>query len=121
MNLTVQTITSEVARYYQVDESDIYSRTRRGDCIKLKYTCIHFIKAHTIMTLSAIGREFPGINGYLDHATVMHALRSVSDRYDTDKTYRAEINELSSIFEAMKDDVREYEDEVFQQSDFFTI
>jgi chromosomal replication initiator protein len=121
MNLTVRTITNEVADYYKVDILMIYSMRRNGNMIKYKHISIYLIKMFTDLTMAAIGYEFPGRNGYLDHATVLHAINAVQDQYDTNKIYRKEIDEIRSRLEMLVEDCRIVDEEVFQQSDFFTV
>ena len=121
MNLTVRTITNEVADYYNIPVDDIYCVRRKAENIKCKHIAIHFIKLFTTMSLAAIGNEFPGRNGRLDHATILHAVKSVSDQYDTNRLYRDEINEIRDRLDMLIEDDRIIEEEVYMENDFFTI
>ena len=119
MNLTVRTITNEVADYYNIPVDDIYCVRRKAENIKCKHIAIHFIKHFTKMSLAAIGNEFPGRNGRLDHATILHAVKSVSNQYDTDRLYRDEINEIRQRLELLVEDYRIVDEEVYQENDFY--
>ena len=94
MNLTVHTIAAEVASYYRVNADDIYTIGRKGELIKCKHIAIYLVKQYTNLTLSGIGNYFPGRSGRFDHASVLHAVNSVKNQYETNRLYRAEIDEL---------------------------
>lgn len=127
-NLTVRTITAEVASYYRVTTDDIYCTRRKRENIKYKHISMYFMKLFLNMTHSAIGAEFPGMNGRLDRVTVLQAIQSVNDQCDTDKIYNAEVEEIMARLEKISDDSRNEEvrresaeEEIFMQPDFFTI
>ena len=51
---------------------------------------MYFSKKLTKSSLAAIGLQC----GNKDHATVLHACRTVSNLYDTDKKYKNSVDEL---------------------------
>lgn len=120
MNLTVHTITTEVALYYHVDIAQVFLIYRGKENIKYKHISIYFIDYFLKMTREAIGQEFPGRNGYLDHATITSALRSVRDQYDTNKFYRQEVDEIRKRLEVYIEDVRKVDEEIFMENDYYT-
>ena len=120
MNLTVHSITTEVASYYGVNENLIYSIRRKGEFIKYKHITIYFIKQFTGLSLAGIGKEFPGKNGCLYHATIINAVKSVQNQYKFNRLYRKEIDEIRSRFDAMAEDQRADLEEVFMEPDYFT-
>lgn len=120
MNLTPRTIIHEVASYYRVNENSIYSIRRHAELIKYKHIAIHFIYNYLTMSLNQIGREFPGKNGHLDHATVLFAVKSVQNQIDSNKRYAMEINEIDRRIKLLIEDPKEENEEVYQENDFFT-
>ena len=119
MNLTVHSITTEVAHYYKVNEAELFSIRRNGDKIKYKHIAIYFIKQFTGLSLAGIGKEFPGRNGCLDHATVLNAVNSVQSQCFSNKLYRSEIEELRTIFEKMIEEPREVDEECYMENDCY--
>ena len=119
-NLTVHTITAEVASYYRVNVNEIYSIRRHGNLIKYKHIAIYFIRHYLNLSLADTGRVFPGKKGYLDHATIINAVKSVQNQYESNKLYRKEIDEIRLRFEAMAEDQRADLEEVFMEPDYFT-
>lgn len=120
MNLTVHTITNEVASYYRVTLDEIYCTRRKGENIKYKHISIYFMKHYLKMSHASIGGEFPGKNGRLDHATVTHALKSIQNQIDTNSIYRKEIDEIGKKLNHMIEDKREVEEEVYMENDVYT-
>ncbi|HLD89421.1 MAG TPA: helix-turn-helix domain-containing protein [Patescibacteria group bacterium] len=119
MNITVHTITAEVASYYSIKVDEIYSMRKFYKNIKYKHIVIYFIRNILKMSLSAIGQEFPGKKGYLDHATISHSLRSVSNQIDTNPIYREEVNNIRKRLESLIKDTRKIDEEVYQENDFY--
>ena len=118
--LTPRTIIQEVADYYKVPTNNIYTVQRKGKFIKYKHICIYFIDRFLRLSLSEIGLEFPGKNGYLDHATVIHAKKSVKNQIDTDKIYRKEIEEIESKIRLYANDKVQVVESDFMENDFYT-
>lgn len=125
MKIDPNMIISTVADYYHINLSEIKSRRRKMDLIKYKHISIYFIKQFTELSLTRIGQEFPGRNGYLDHATVLHAIQSVGNQIDTNKGYKKQVDEIKSkIFDEIESIIninykRYYE--VYQENDFYTL
>lgn len=120
MNLTPRTIIQEVADYYKMPLDDIYCIRQRKDNIKSKHIAIYFLKKYTKMLLAAIGGEFPGRTGRLDHASISHALKSVQNQIDTDKIYRKEIEEIESKIRLYANDKVQVVESDFMENDFYT-
>jgi chromosomal replication initiator protein len=62
---------------------------------------MYFSKKLTKHSLSSIGSEHGGKN----HATVLHAIKTINDLYDTDRRIRYDIQTLETLFKIkFKDD-----------------
>lgn len=55
---------------------------------------MYFAKEFTSHSLKSIGYHFGG----RDHSTVIHSVQTVSDLIDTDKKFKASIQELQKKF-----------------------
>ena len=65
-------------------------KTRKREIVIARQVAMYFAKEYTNMSLKSIGNHFGG----RDHSTVIHALTSVSDLMDTDKKFRATMQDL---------------------------
>ena len=120
MNLTVKTISNEVASYYHVTMDDIYCMRRKEENIKYKHITMYFMRHFLKQSLALIGGEFPGRNGRMDHASVSSALKSVQNQYDTNRIYRKEIDEITQRLEILIQDQKVIKEDIYMENDFYT-
>jgi chromosomal replication initiator protein len=66
------------------------SKTRKREVVQARQIAMFFAKNMTKSSLATIGMHCGG----KDHATVLHACRTVNNLMDTDKRFRAYIEEL---------------------------
>jgi hypothetical protein len=86
-------IKSAVCRFYNLPEYIFESKTRDHDIVKARQQSMYFAKELTKVSLAKIGL----INGGKDHATVLHAVKTVNNMLDTDKNYKEEFSQLRDI------------------------
>lgn len=67
----------------------IRARTRRRDIVEARFICAYLMKQHTKMTLTEIGWSLNR-----DHTTIIHALKAVGDRMDTEPAFRETVRSL---------------------------
>jgi chromosomal replication initiator protein len=78
------------ANYFDVDIDELcHSASRRRELIKVKHIAMYSCKKLTRMSFDAVGRLFNR-----DHATVIHAIRSVEDQMSVYPDYKYEIHDL---------------------------
>ena len=63
---------------------------RERAIVQPRQICMFFAKKYTKLPLAAIGAHC----GNRDHATVLHACRTISNLYETDKKMREAIDEI---------------------------
>ena len=90
--LTISQIVDTVCRHYGLQPTLIFSKTRKREIVLARQVAMFLAKEHTDSSLSQIGKSI----GNKDHATVLHACRTVKGQMDIDKSFRAEINEIVS-------------------------
>ena len=73
-----------VSKITTVPEEDIDIETRKREIVQARQICMFFAKSMTKVSLASIGEEFGG----KDHATVLHANRTVKNLKETDRKYR---------------------------------
>jgi chromosomal replication initiator protein len=88
------TIVEKVAQYYSQELYELQSTTKRRnrELVRTRQVTFFFLREMTNMSLARIGWIYSK-----DHATILHACRQVRNLYETDKIYKAEIDELRGI------------------------
>ena len=91
--ISVNRITEIVCEYYEIDEKDFSSTKRTRDVAQARQVAMFLAKQHTKAPLTVIGSSIGGRN----HATVLHSCKAVADMMDTDKAFKAQIEEIEKI------------------------
>ena len=68
----------------------IKSKTRKREIVQARQIAMYFSKSFTKSSLATIGSQIGG----KDHATVLHACKTVNNLIDTDKRFRCYIDEI---------------------------
>lgn len=92
-NYTVAEIRDIVCDFYGVSLDNLLSETRKREIVQARQVAMYFAKLKTKDSLSTIGTTI----GKRNHATVLHACKTVQDLIDTDKSFRASIEELDRM------------------------
>lgn len=89
-----QSIIKRIAEYYKtdVDTLKFSCKIRDAELVKARQVTMFFLKEKTNWSLAKIGSVYTK-----DHATVMHAVKAVNNGYDTNRAFRAEIDDLRAI------------------------
>ncbi len=90
--LTVDYILQVVGDYFHIGEDNILSNTRKREIVQARQVAMYFSKQLTKNSLKSIGMQI----GKKDHATVLHAYRTVNNLMDTDKHFKQQIEELEA-------------------------
>ena len=88
--ITIESIISKVCEHYNIDESAIHTKTRKREIVQVRQIAMFLAKKHTDNSASKIGQ----LIGKRDHATVLHACKTVKDLIEVDKNFKAEIEEI---------------------------
>ncbi|MDR1172784.1 MAG: chromosomal replication initiator protein DnaA, partial [Bacteroidales bacterium] len=76
--------------YFHIDESSVLSNTRKREIVQARQVAMYFAKQLTKTSLKSIGAQL----GKKDHATVLHACRTVNDLMETDRRFKLQMGEL---------------------------
>src|SRR5688572_21125355 len=87
-------IQKTVAEYFNVSLDSLKAKTRKKEIVTARQVAMYFAKEFTNHSLKSIGYHFGG----RDHSTVIHSVQTVSDLIDTDKKFKASIQELQKKF-----------------------
>jgi len=91
--ITPEKIQNTVSNYFKVELKDIHSKSRKQEIAKARQITMFLCKKHTNYSYAHIG----SIIGKRDHATVLHACRTVQDQIDIDKSFRSTMNDLENL------------------------
>ena len=88
--VTLQKIIDVVTRFYSVKLSDLQSRRRHKSVTEPRQVCMWLARKWTRFSLEEIGGYFGG----RDHTTVMHSIRAIDERVQTNADFAAEVDNL---------------------------
>jgi chromosomal replication initiator protein len=88
----IQTIISVVTDFYGVKMTDLQSKRRQRSIALPRQVCMFLARRNTRFSLEEIGGYFGG----RDHTTVMHAVRTVEERCETDHEFNRVVSTLES-------------------------
>lgn len=88
--VTIEKITSEVARVYNVSPEDIRSRKRSATISTARMVAMYCVREITGISMEEIGSEFGG----RDHSTVVYACNTINGRLKSDKHMREMVEDI---------------------------
>lgn len=92
--VSIDYIQKVVSDYFEMDVSTLQSKTRKRHIVQARQLAMFFAKKYTKASLASIGSQI----GRRDHATVLHACKTVDNLAETDKQFRKYIDDLSRKF-----------------------
>lgn len=87
--ISLDYIDQMVCNSFCVTQKDLQKRTRRMDIVEPRKVCMALRSIIAGQTLTQTGNHF-----CKDHATVLHARKSVLNRYQVDLRYREQIQHI---------------------------
>jgi chromosomal replication initiator protein len=88
--ISIDYIQKVVSDYFNLPIDLMVSRTRKREIVQARQIAMYFSKKLTKASLASIGLHC----GNKDHATVLHACRTVNNLVETDKQFRTYIDEI---------------------------
>ncbi len=88
--ISVDYIQKVVCDYFSITPDQLHSRTRKREIVQARQVAMYFSKSLTKSSLASIGSQIGG----KDHATVLHACKTVNNLIDTDKQFKQTIDNL---------------------------
>ena len=93
--LSIEKIIKTVAEYYNVDVNSINTKSRKREIVLVRQTAMFLAKKHLDLSTSKIGLHI----GRRDHATVLHACKTISNLLETNKQFRGEMNDIETALQ----------------------
>jgi len=88
--LSIDYIQKVVCDYFGIPIDLVLSKTRKREIVQARQVAMYFSKNLTKSSLTTIGSRIGG----KDHATVLHACKTVNNLIETDKYFRLQIEEI---------------------------
>lgn len=88
--ISIDYIQKVISDYFNIPVEMIVSKTRKREIVQARQLAMFFSKKYTKSSLATIGLHC----GNKDHATVLHACKTVSNLVDTDKQFNNYVSEL---------------------------
>ena len=90
--LTIDYISKVVSDYFCIPVDSLFVKTRKREIVQARQIAMYFAKNLTQSSLASIGSQIGG----KDHATVLHACRTVTNLKEIDKNFRLSIDEIEN-------------------------
>lgn len=89
--VSIDYIQKIVSNYFELDVATLQSKTRKRHIVQARQIAMFFAKRMTKASLASIGSQI----GKRDHATVLHACKTVDNLSETDKQFRKYVDDLT--------------------------
>jgi chromosomal replication initiator protein len=89
--ISIDYIQKVVSDYFQLDLEILQSKTRKRHVVQARQLAMFFAKKYTKNSLANIGSQI----GSRDHATVLHACKTVDNLVSTDKQFKKFVDDIN--------------------------
>jgi len=93
--ITITYIINAVCEEMGTSQADFFTKSRKRNIVQARQLSMYFSKKYTKAPLITIGEQCGG----KDHATVIHALKTVANLLDTDKQFRAIADKIEQMLQ----------------------
>lgn len=91
--ITIELIQEAVCNHYDMELKLLYTKSRKREIVLARQISMYLSKKYTGYSLARIG----DIIGKKDHATVLHACKTIGEQMEIDKNLRAHIQDIEEI------------------------
>lgn len=96
--ITTNEIDKAVCEYFQISVESLHSKSRKREIVQTRQIAMYFSKQFTEDSLASIGHQI----GSKNHATVLHACKTVKNLIDTDKKFKEHCDNIERIIKSEK-------------------
>lgn len=90
--VTVDDIINTVCKHFGIDTATIHTKSRKREVVQARQVAMYLAKKHTDFSTAKIGL----LIGHKDHATVLHACKTIKELKEVDKSFRSEMDDIQS-------------------------
>jgi chromosomal replication initiator protein len=91
-SIGIEDIISTVCKHFGLENSAIHTKSRKREVVQARQIAMYLAKHNTDLSTSKIGKMIGG----KDHATVLHACKTVQGQCEVDKAFRADLESIES-------------------------
>jgi chromosomal replication initiator protein len=88
--ISIDYIQKVVCNFFNISTELLHTNTRKRETVQARQIAMFFSKSLTKCSLATIGSQIGG----KDHATVLHACKTVNNLMETDKQFKHQIDEI---------------------------
>ena len=92
-SLAVTDVVEKIARYFDVDPSSIYEKTRRKEVVKPRQLIMYIPREDFHVSYPAIGQKLGG----RDHTTVIHSCEKIKRTLPDDQELEEEVSQIRAL------------------------
>lgn len=89
-DITIDDIVETVCKHYGLDCASLQTKSRKHEIVQARQIAMFLAKAHTDFSTARIGK----LIGNRDHATVLHAVKTIKELEEVDKSFHEEMEEI---------------------------
>lgn len=91
--LAISDVVDKVARFYDIDQSSIYEKTRRKEVVKPRQIIMYILREDFQVSYPAIGKKLGG----RDHTTVIHSCEKIKNDLKSNSELEEEITQVRML------------------------
>lgn len=91
-SVTIDDIINTVCKHFNLETTAIHTKSRKREVVQARQVAMYLAKGFTDFSTAKIGT----LIGNKDHATVLHACKTIKEQKEVDKSFRAEIDEIQA-------------------------
>ncbi len=91
--INIDDIINVVCKHYELEPTAIHTKSRKREVVQARQVAMYLAKNNTDFSTSKIGKFI----GNKDHATVLHACKTVKGQCEVDKNFRSDLSNLQAI------------------------
>ncbi len=91
--ITIDLIKDTVCTHFNLDPRQLQVKSRKREIVQARQVAMYLAKKYTDNSLSRIGDAI----GKKDHATVVHACKTIKEQLELDRTLQANIEEIEGL------------------------
>ncbi len=92
-NISVADVVKKVSEYYEVEEQNIYKKTRKKEVVRPRQVIMYILREDFGISYPSIGEKLGG----RDHTTVIHSCEKVKNEIKSDTVLDQEINHVRTL------------------------
>ncbi len=97
-SIGIEEIINTVCKHFGLENAAIHTKSRKREVVQARQVAMYLAKQHTELSTSKIGKFIGG----KDHATVLHACKTVKGQCEVDKSFRSELDNIESNLKQKK-------------------